>query len=698
MARGSEISANTAEPMTTVTRVPQKQSSGFRPDIEGMRGIAVLLVVMYHCGIPGFDGGFIGVDVFFALSGYLITGLILNEIARTGKLSFQNFYARRARRLLPAAGLVILSTLLLGQLVYSPLELARFAKWGVYTSLYLSNYMFVRDASNYFASDVATNPFLHTWSLAIEEQFYLLWPALIVAALLLMKSRRRLAVLLTLISAVSLALCIWLTHYRQPWAFFGLPPRAWEFGLGGLACMLPAERLGPHPRWTKLLGWAGLIAVLGGGYFYSSQTRFPGIAGLLPVAGTLATLISGTPGGPSPLTALLGTRALQYFGRLSYSWYLWHWPILLMASVRFLDFTWRGKLIAGAVALLLAQITFLMLEKPVRLSPFLVARPALSLGLVLLTAVSGITAARMVEARALHALAAGEQARFWAAANDSRPLFEGNCLTRAGVADLLQCDYGDRQSTTAVVLFGDSHAEHWFPAMELIANQKHWHLFTLLKASCPAARVEVYSVNLKRQDVECSSWREAALQRILQLRPSLVILSETDGFVASRAAPIRSGRPLVPAEEWEEGLRSTVSYLDAHGVRTLVIADVPRAGFDVPICLSRAAAHRWATQDCEPTRQAALNEDARQAESAAIRGLKNARLVDFADKFCTGSLCQSVIGGEVVFRDSNHLTSSFARTLAPFLEHEMEYLVGGRKGIESPLVAQSSPRVSPCSE
>jgi peptidoglycan/LPS O-acetylase OafA/YrhL len=470
MARGSDISGHTGESMTPPTRVPRKPSSGFRPDIEGMRGIAVLLVVMYHCGIPGFDGGFIGVDVFFALSGYLITGLILNEIARTGKVSFRNFYARRARRLLPAAGLVILSTLLLGLLVYSPLELAGFAKWASYTSLYVSNYMFVRDSSNYFASDVATNPFLHTWSLAIEEQFYLLWPALIVTALLIMKSRRRLAVLLTLISTASLALCIWLTHHRQPWAFFSLPPRAWEFGLGGLACMLPAQRLGLHPRWTKLLGWAGLIAVLAGGYFYSPQTRFPGIAALLPVAGTLATLISGTfipvtsssgtAGGSSALAALLGSRVLQYLGRLSYSWYLWHWPILLMASVRFPDITWRGKLIAGAVALLLAQITFLVLEKPVRLSPFLVARPVLSLGLVLLTAVTGITAARMVEANARRALAAGEQARFWAAANDSRPLFEGNCLARAGVADLLQCDYGDRQSPTAVVLFGDSHAEH----------------------------------------------------------------------------------------------------------------------------------------------------------------------------------------------------------------------------------------------
>jgi hypothetical protein len=360
-----------------------------------------------------------------------------------------------------------------------------------------------------------------------------------------------------------------------------------------------------------------------------------------------------------------------------------------MASIRFPDLTWHGKLMAGAVALVLAHITFLVLEKPVRLSAFLVARPELSLGLVLLTAVTGITGARMVEANARHALAAGEQARFWAAANNSRPLFEGNCLARSGVADLLQCDYGDRQSPTAVVLFGDSHAEHWFPALELIADEKRYHLLTLLKASCPAARVQVYNVSLKRQDVECSKWREAALQRILQLRPSLVVLSEADGPVINHARPARLGGHLVSAQEWEEGVRSTVSYLDSHGVRTLVIADVPRAGFDVPICLSRAAAHRWATQDCEPTREAALNEDARQAENTAILGLTNTRLVDFADKLCAGLFCQSVIDGEVVFRDSNHLTSNFARKLAPYLEREIEELVDTRKATEHALVARS---------
>ena len=492
------------------------------------------------------------------------------------------------------------------------------------------------------------------------------------------------------ISAVSLALCIWLTHYRQPWAFFSLPPRAWEFGLGGLACMVSAQELTEHPVWTKLLGWGGLMAVLTAGCFYSSQTKFPGLAALLPVAGTLSTLVAGTSRNPSALPVLLASRILQFFGRLSYSWYLWHWPILLVTPVLFPGVSWRGKLLAAGVALLLAQITFIVLEKPIRTSSFLVRRPALSLGLVLFTAMTGIVGAWKAEGYARQSLAAGEQAQFWAAAHDPRPLFDSHCVALVGVADLLQCQYGDRQSDTAVVLFGDSHAEQWFPALELIANENRWHLFTLLKASCPAARVQVYNGLLNRPDVECSSWREAALSRIAQLRPTLVVLSETDGSVANHARPTRPGRThAISAEEWEKGVRSTVSYLDSHGLKTLVIADMPHESFDVPICLSRAAAHPWANQDCVLPREASLNEDARQAERAAIRGFKSARLSDFVDKVCVGLFCQSVIDGEVVFKDSNHMTSTFVRKLAPFLEREMRYLMNTGHGNEQPLMSEN---------
>ena len=648
----------------------QTRKDGFRPDIEGMRGIAVLLVVLYHSGVPGFSGGFIGVDVFFALSGYLITGIILNEIAKRGELSFRNFYARRARRLLPAAGLVVVSTLLLILFLYSPLELARYAKWGSYTSVYASNYMFLRDASNYFASDVSTNPYLHTWSLAVEEQFYLFWPGLIALTLLATKTRRHLATVLVVMSAVSLAMCIWLTYYRAPWAFFSLPTRAWEFGLGGLGFMLPTELLVRRKSLFSAIGWLGLLAVVAGAFLFTPQTAFPGFSALLPVIGTIATLLAWFSGLRSGPVALLGLGPLQYLGRLSYSWYLWHWPILLLASLRFPEITWPGKLLAAAVALVLAHVTFITLEKPVRFHPYLVTRPGLSLCLAPLVAAAGITTSVLCQRVARNELASEPQSSFWAAANDRRVLFDAHCLTASGRTRLAECTYGDRSSNALVVLFGDSHAEHWFPALDRIATENHWRLLTLLKSSCPAAEVKTFNVNLKRDDTECIVWRHAALGRIADLHPHLVVVSESDGMVADQARGVLPHS--VSSDDWQRGLRSTVSYLDSRDLKTIVIADVPRPEFDVPTCLSRAASRNRPVEVCNVSRSAAFNEDARRAERAAVSGLNNTRFVDLTDQFCSNQTCATLIEGQVVFRDGGHLTSSFSRSLAPVLKHEIE--------------------------
>ena len=643
-------------------------SKSFRADIEGMRGIAVLLVVLFHSGVPGFTGGFTGVDVFFALSGYLITGIILHELAKTGKLSFRNFYARRARRLLPAAGFAALSTVVLSILLYSPLELVRYAKWASYTSVYASNFMFMRDAANYFASDVSTNPFLHTWSLAVEEQFYLFWPALIALTLIGTKSRRWLVSVLVALSAVSLASCVWLTHYRAPWAFFSLPTRAWEFGLGGLACVLP-ERIVRGKVWITVFGWLGFVGVLAAACVYTPQTTFPGLAAVLPVVSTIAVLIAGIAGVHGGPLALLSVGPLQYLGRLSYSWYLWHWPILLLTSLRFPGITWPGRLVAAGVALVIANITFLILEKPIRFHPYLMPRPALSLALVPLVAVAGISASFVGQTVGRRSLKSEPQASFWAAANDERILFDAHCLTLAGSARLAECRYGDRSSAANIVLFGDSHAEHWFPAVNQVALDNHWQLVTFLKASCPAADVVVFNRSLKRNDTECASWRRTALARMVELRPQVVIISESDGPVTD---PVHlRGSYTISSAAWNQGIRSTVSYLDSHNVRTIFIADVPRPGFDVPTCLSRAFSHNGSSDACDVPRSQAFNENAREAERTAIRDYTKARFLDFADIFCPNQICVSMVAGKVVYRDGDHLTSVFAHSLAPLLEHEV---------------------------
>jgi peptidoglycan/LPS O-acetylase OafA/YrhL len=666
----------------------RRPGGAFRPDIEGLRGIAVLLVVLFHCGVPGFRGGYIGVDVFFALSGYLITGLIVAEIEKTAAFSFRNFYARRVRRLLPASGLMVMGVLCAGVILYSPLELARYAIWGTYTSLYFSNFMFARESVNYFAGAVKDNPFLHTWSLAVEEQFYLLWPALIVLVYLSTRSRRRLAVFLLVVATFSMAASIWVTRLRQPWAFFSLPTRAWEFGAGGLVCLLRRSSLSGKVNSLRLLSWAGFVALLLAGHFYHSVQRvFPGWVAVVPVAGTLAILLEGASGAPSILQSMLALPVMQWLGRLSYSWYLWHWPFLIYANACFPGLGWLGKLLVAAGALVTAQTTYWLLENPVRFHPRLIANPAFSLGLALLVPAVGVMSALAAARTASLSLAQGAQQQIKAATVVG---VWHDCIVPIRAAGVNECVFGNKDSKTTVVLFGDSHAGQWFPAVNSIAEERHWRLITLLKANCQVAAREVDSHG-HASEPTCEAWRRETLERIATLRPLMVVLGESAGAVAN---PRMSQRPVTP-REWEEGLRSTLGQLDASGTKTLVMADIPYSSYDVPVCLSREMARKWRARPCVVAKATGLNQRVRDGEQAAVNSDANARWVDFSDLYCQGSYCQTIIDGFVAYRDDSHISDIFARHLFPQLLHEIDLLTGTTRAILPPphsVITQTAPQ------
>jgi len=269
-----------------------RKSVAFRPDIEGLRGIAVLLVVAFHAHVWLWQGGFLGVDIFFVLSGYLITALLLQELETSGTLSLVGFYARRARRLLPAAAVVVVFVVVVGIFLLSPFEQIRYSKMALATTLYVSNLWFIRQSSDYFAADTANNPLLHTWSLAVEEQFYVVWPVLVWIGFRLARSRSGLCKILGSISVLSLVACIWLTRTNQPWAFFGSPPRAWEFGVGGIACMVPVTVF-TNKHWKFVASWAGLLVVLGAAMWFRPGEAFPGSRALIPALATAIMLVVG---------------------------------------------------------------------------------------------------------------------------------------------------------------------------------------------------------------------------------------------------------------------------------------------------------------------------------------------------------------------------------------------------------------------
>jgi len=339
----------------------QGRGETFRPDLEGLRGLAILLVLAFHASVPGITGGYVGVDVFFVLSGFLITGLLLRERERTGRIDLPAFYARRARRILPAAAVVIVATLPFAWAIMAPLDLPRVAGDAMAAALSAANMRFAATSMDYFAAGVSPSPYLHYWSLGVEEQFYLVWPALLIVATRLGRPRLSAGVVLTIVTIVSFAGAVWLTDWAAPWAFYSLPTRAWQLGLGGLlavgagsgaraAAWFAAQR-GRRvriARWKArrmglpgvlrslghvglvLTGWAGLGAIIAAALLLDADTAYPGWAALLPTLGSAALILSGTrrfsPG------HLLVLAPMRWLGQISFSLYLVHWPILILPA------------------------------------------------------------------------------------------------------------------------------------------------------------------------------------------------------------------------------------------------------------------------------------------------------------------------------------------------------------------------------
>jgi peptidoglycan/LPS O-acetylase OafA/YrhL len=636
----------------------RSHESAFRADIEGFRGIAVLLVVAFHADMPGLSGGFIGVDVFFVLSGFLITNLIVREIASNGRLDLVRFYGRRARRLMPALGVVVVATLIAGAFVYPAMDRAVFSQAAKATSLYASNLWFMGRGLDYFAEDQSSNVFLHTWSLAVEEQFYIFWPALIALTFGKSKSRRWLAAMLLSVSVLSLIGCVLLTPRRNMWAFFGSPARAWEFGFGGVLCILPdfGEK---HRTLRRAIGWGGLAALVGAGLVLTRGTRFPGFAALLPVLGTVAVLIANDAGGP--LKTFLANKPLLWIGRRSYSWYLWHWPVLLMIGALLPDATWIAKAAGVIASLALADLTFRLVENPVRFNPYLMSRPLLSVLLAVFVPAIGFATATWAGWDASRTLSRPDQRQFEAAMADKSAIYQLGCVGVWGESKVRRCVFGEPDTSRTVVLMGDSHAAQWFPAVERLAREQHWRLVTFLRVSCPVARVDAYIPRLHRTERECSEWREKALADIVAMSPAAVILSNSEGYVRQ---PHRPGG-VVSAEEWARGLRSTLSYLNENRVRVALIADIPVFPRSVPQCMSRATeSGRVAVEACSSPAERAIQLATRKVEAEIMAGTTHNLFADVNDLFCDGSTCKPVYHGQVAYFDTNHLTATVARELA----------------------------------
>ncbi len=356
--------------------VARAAAETFRPDLEGLRGVAILLVLVFHAGIPGAGGGFVGVDVFYVLSGFLITGLLLRERAREGRVDLVRFYARRARRILPAAAVVLLATLVASWYLLAPIDLPRVAADGVAVALSVGNIRFALEATDYFAANATPSPLLHYWSLGVEEQFYFVWPALMILA---MRARSRVFVGLVVLAVLGLSFgaSLALTDVAAPWAFYSLPTRAWQLALGGVLAVTAVGVARLPGSLAAAAGWGGLAAIIAAVVLIDPSVPYPGTAALLPSLGAAAVVLGGarrwSPG------ALLAVPPLRFLGRISYSLYLVHWPILVLpaASLAFgEELPIEMRLVLAVASVFAATALHILVEQPLHRGRGFTAIPA----------------------------------------------------------------------------------------------------------------------------------------------------------------------------------------------------------------------------------------------------------------------------------------------------------------------------------
>ena len=670
--------------MSEVAPAPTERSTAdewvdhrFRPDIEGLRAVAVLVVMLFHAGIAGFAGGYVGVDVFFVVSGFLITTLLVRDFTGTGSISLLQFYARRVRRLLPASVLVLAATALLARLFMAPLAYVLAARDLPFAALYVSNLRFARRAMDYFAADNPTLV-LHYWSLAVEEQFYVVWPVLLLVAARLAQ-RRGVVVALSFVTVASFAVGVVLTEVKQPWAFFFLPARAWELAVGGLVA-LGGSRLARLPQSARSVGGiVGMLAIAASVLAFDDDTAFPGWIAAAPVLGTAMIIVAGMGSDGTGVSRMLSTPPLVRIGRWSYSLYLWHWPLLVL-----LDGDGRGKpsvalrLGALAASVVLAALTFRFIEAPARSAPSLVGSPrrCIALGVALTAVAVAVSVGAMASDPRLDsgrlAVAAPPEGLDYVP-SDMRPsllratkdlprIYSTGCHDIGVAAALDRCVFGDVGAPRTMVLLGDSHAAQWFPALETIASEHGWELRTLTRPACPAPDVVVESRRLKRRDTECEQWRRRALARIAEIDDVLVVMSSSRDYKTPDGEDIDAG--------WAAGVARTVAAI-GEGARVVIIGDTPRPSFDVPRCLS---AHLEDALACAPEPAVVVDDDHREIEARSAEDA-GAVFVDPTRWVCPGSPCRVIAGNILVYRDRDHITTTFAASLSDELARALP--VGG---------------------
>ena len=680
------------------------ENQGFRPDIQGLRAVAVTMVVIYHLYPAALPGGFAGVDVFFVISGYLITGHLWRGYAQTGKVGLADFWGRRARRLIPAAALVLTVTWIASRIIEPATQFANTAQQILASALYYQNWQLSSDAVNYFKSGDAATPVQHFWSLSVEEQFYLVWPLLFLLAAFLTamfalapgtalantgraarRTRTRgvaVGVLTAALVIASLAYSIHETNANAPAAYFMTATRMWELGAGGLLALAPARLTRALAR-EGWLGWFGLAVVIGSAFLLTGSMAFPGALALLPVLGAVALIAGGSAQGRCGPSRLTSARLMVFIGGISYSLYLWHYPLINLYT------DWRGTApgpLSGpvilAVSVLLAWLTKMFVEDKVRLAPFIARHKWRSLSVALVAVVPVVLATVYITGEPAPwngtlgpnypgaAALAGKVTNVPAVAFVPQPdaisqsLYRtAGCLDDIPVSKPKECVFGDTTNPVlTVALVGDSSAGQWFDALNAIAKQRRWKLVTELHSSCPWSAALMLNSTGIGKFTACQTWGAAVLHDLVTtIRPNVVLTSDYPNM-ATPDHPVMESPAAVA--EIGAGMAKYWTQLEDAGISVTAIKESPDLVEDVPTCVEQ---HPTDLAMCDVPTSKAILQDSPISEAAKLTGGK-VSVVDANSLICGPTVCAPVVGNVLVFSDRHHLTWPYSQSTAPFLE------------------------------
>jgi peptidoglycan/LPS O-acetylase OafA/YrhL len=676
---------------------PQKiRQNHWRADIQGLRAIAVVLVLVWHAGVSILPGGFIGVDVFFVVSGFLMTQILHREVIQTGKVRISNFYARRFRRLIPASALVLAVT---AMCTYLFLPATRWFSTGIDTvsaGLYVVNWTLAAQSVDYLAQDYAPSPIQHFWSLSVEEQYYLVWPLLVgIVALVVLRFRLRIGldrVLLLLLAGIFVVSLVWsirMSSTNPGPAYFVTTTRIWELALGGIVAIT-------SPFWTRLrpslataLGWFGLLTIVVTAVLLQTSVPFPGAVALLPTLGTAVVLGVGyNQLRHGPVMVLRG-QIMQWIGGLSYSLYLWHWPFLVIGGYLVTGGGLRN--LSPLMGLMLVCISFLpawvatrWIEAPFHKNAYFTKSIRHSFGVGLGGIAIAVVAGLGLMAAGHFAEDSVAESKYTsqsggtdfgaqvlpdnpqdgapasisispsptAARNDNPPVYANGCHQPASSVKPVACELGVPDGKLTVALVGDSHAAHWVDAMDYVAKQRGWRLLSYTKSSCPLLDATV--INRGVPAAKCAEWNSRVMEDLEKLHPAAVFVSNIDYAIAgasdSKAAMVEG-----MARQWKQ--------LDSMGSDVFVLRDTPSSRFDPPDCL---AGHEDAPEKCSTDRDDAFGERGR-TQIEAVKLVPSAKLIDATPWICPSDPCEPVIGDVLVYRDRTHMTATYSRSLGPRL-------------------------------